>query len=399
MLPPGSLGVRCAHLQPEGPSAPLPAPRMRRSLEVLARRSPSRRVLSRPALPDLVPAGVTRPLVEVSFGVEYRDKTSVFQVGGQLDMASCPLLDRLISSAVRGDETKVILDLSRVEFIGAEGLRLLLGLAARVEREGGILSVRAPSPATRRMFTAGSVTFPVEDESATEAMLDDLLPMVEASAISEVVEAALGAVAAAAASLPGVHASSVTSLRDGQAVTVAASDPLSRLLDEVQYRSGGGPCVQASTTRQAVEIPDTRSETRWPNFVEAALAEGVVAVLSTPVGGADGPLGALNLYSRSSHLGPNGDSTAIAAAAGHILRIGGVAAPDSAASRLVAALESRQVIALAQGTVMALGGTGEAEAYAVLAGRARERGTTVRSEAAAMLQGAPGAGGEIADDV
>ena len=284
---------------------------------------------------------------------------------------------------------EVTVDLSRVEFIGAAGLGLFVQVRAMVESAGGTLAVRATPAIVRQVFEAGAVSLPMDDD-ATDPVIEALVPVFEGSVIAEIIRTTLNAVVGAAASLPGVAASSVTLLRDGDPTTAAASAAWSRRLDEVQYTSGDGPCLTAAKTGDAVEVASISSERRWPAFIAAAAAEGVLAVLSTPVDESGG-VGALNLYLRSSPVGDRGPPAAIAASIGETLALAGLAVPGFPERRLRAALDGRETIAQAQGIVTARHEVTENEAYLILARRARQRGTTLSDAAATEVRAAMGA--------
>lgn len=84
--------------------------------------------------------------------------------------------------------------------------------------------------------------------------------------------------------------------------TFGSSDELSRTLDELQYTYGQGPCLDAVAERRPVLAPhlDGAAEDRWPALTQAMLGHGVRAVFALPVAVASTPVGALDLYRRSS---------------------------------------------------------------------------------------------------
>jgi hypothetical protein len=98
---------------------------------------------------------------------------------------------------------------------------------------------------------------------------------------------------------PGTLAGSVTVLSDGRPTTVAATDDLALDLDQVQYRLGAGPCLQAAETRDLVEVPDLLAEQRWPEFPQQAAGRGCRGVVSVPFPAAP-VTGGLNVYVRSA---------------------------------------------------------------------------------------------------
>jgi len=87
-------------------------------------------------------------------------------------------------------------------------------------------------------------------------------------------------------------------VRAGALVTVAASDPRMRRVDELQLICGDGPCVEAFSTRGPVLEPDLGSSSagRWPGFAHGAAEMGVRAVFAFPLQVGAIRLGALDLY-------------------------------------------------------------------------------------------------------
>jgi GAF domain-containing protein len=83
---------------------------------------------------------------------------------------------------------------------------------------------------------------------------------------------------------------------DGPTTTVATSDARATLVDEAQYDTGTGPCLETLSTGQAVEVTDQRSDDRWPPYAERSVALGVRCSLSMPLIVGDQTLGALNVY-------------------------------------------------------------------------------------------------------
>lgn len=84
--------------------------------------------------------------------------------------------------------------------------------------------------------------------------------------------------------------------------TFGSSGPLSRTLDELQFTYGQGPCMDAVAQRQPILAPDLNDsgEGRWPALTEALLEHGIHAIFALPVAVANAPVGALDLYRRSS---------------------------------------------------------------------------------------------------
>jgi len=80
--------------------------------------------------------------------------------------------------------------------------------------------------------------------------------------------------------------------------SLCTSDEVSRLVEELQYTLGEGPCIDAYQQDKVVAEPDLADPVtrRWPAFAPAALAAGVRAVFGFPLRVGTVHLGALNLY-------------------------------------------------------------------------------------------------------
>lgn len=68
----------------------------------------------------------------------------VVAVDGELDLSSVPLLAQHIDSQLESKHEMLTLDLSGITFMDSSGLRLLIELNARAERDGWRLSLIAP---------------------------------------------------------------------------------------------------------------------------------------------------------------------------------------------------------------------------------------------------------------
>ena len=100
----------------------------------------------------------------------------------------------------------------------------------------------------------------------------------------------------AAAALPRAEQVSLTVPAPDGWVTAAATGPLAREVDAVQYDAGEGPCLAAARQRRAVLVADLTTETRWPAFRSRMSGHSAVrSMLSVPVTTAPGMTGSLNV--------------------------------------------------------------------------------------------------------
>lgn len=87
----------------------------------------------------------------------------------------------------------------------------------------------------------------------------------------------------ASAALPVSGAGLMLTSPEGSRAMVASSGPLARRLEEIQFVTGEGPSVDASTQGRLVLAHDLATRHGWPAFTEAAGGAGVRAVFAFPV--------------------------------------------------------------------------------------------------------------------
>ena len=154
----------------------------------------------------------------------------------------------------------------------------------------------------------------------------------------------------------------------GEASTAAFTDDVVPEIDEVQNKTGAGPCVEAARQGVIFEIPSTRKDERWRLFSEACVHHGVLSTLSVPVVSAS-KKGALNFY--ASQEDAFGDYDVEVAEAFAVQACVAIQNSESywsvrqLADQLSTALSTRVVIELAKGCLIAGGRTGD-EAFDLL---------------------------------
>lgn len=98
--------------------------------------------------------------------------------------------------------------------------------------------------------------------------------------------------------LPASGAGLSVVAKDRQFSLLAAADPVSERLEELQFVLGEGPCVDAAADRRPVLVPDLAIEgpRRWPAYAAAVLGAGVDAVFAFPLQVGAAQLGVLDLF-------------------------------------------------------------------------------------------------------
>ena len=85
---------------------------------------------------------------------------------------------------------------------------------------------------------------------------------------------------------------------DGSDGVAAASDDRCKVIDELEFTAGEGPCHDAFAAGRPVLTPDLRSAAgqRWPAYTPAALSAGVAAVFAFPLNIGAAGFGVLDVY-------------------------------------------------------------------------------------------------------
>jgi GAF domain-containing protein len=150
--------------------------------------------------------------------------------------------------------------------------------------------------------------------------------------------------------------------------SLCSSDPVSHLIEDLQYTLGEGPCVEAYQQDKVVIEPDLDGSVggRWPAFSPPALQAGVRAVFGFPLRVGTVRLGALNLY--RNEPGPltsdqHADALVVAqVAARWVLEAQAGAPPDKVAQELEVSADFHFAVHNAAGIVSVQAGISVAEA-------------------------------------
>ncbi|MBB5851328.1 GAF and ANTAR domain-containing protein [Amycolatopsis umgeniensis] len=178
------------------------------------------------------------------------------------------------------------------------------------------------------------------------------------------VDATLMAIVKAAVDhVTGAEEAGISLVERGRILTVAPTSEVVGTIDEVQYRTGQGPCVEAISAHQVFRTGDLTAECRWPAFSPEAAATGMRSMLAFRLFVNGGTLGSLNLYSR-----------AIDAFSDRTERDGRVFASHAAIAlrgaqteaNLHTALGNRDVIGMAKGILMERHGLDPVQAFRML---------------------------------
>jgi GAF domain-containing protein len=174
----------------------------------------------------------------------------------------------------------------------------------------------------------------------------------------------------AVATIRGCEHAGVSVVHYGKISTPAASDAVALRVDAIQCEVGEGPCLDAIAHEGIFQTDDLALESRWPRFSARAHDEtAVTSILAFRLFARDRAIGALNLFSKQKaafHAEDHETGLLFAIHAAVALQA------SQRTEKLLAALETRDMIGQAKGILMEREHITDDEAFQILV-RASQR--------------------------
>jgi GAF domain-containing protein len=190
--------------------------------------------------------------------------------------------------------------------------------------------------------------------------------------------------------LPQAAHVGITLLVDGKLKTSVFTHPEVPEIDQAQYRTGDGPCVDAYREASAHRITSTLDPGRWQPFRDSAAAHGVLSTMSLPLLTHDGAIGALNMYADTERAFDDDDIEVgmLFATQAAFLLANAQAYWDARtlSENLEQAMVSRATIEQAKGIIMSSMGCGADEAMDILIRQSQQQNIKLRELAAELVQ-------------
>lgn len=175
---------------------------------------------------------------------------------------------------------------------------------------------------------------------------------------------------------------SLTLIEGERAWTAATSGPVALHLDERQYDTGSGPCLDAALYGETIKVTMDGRDQPYPDFRQAAQRKGVTHTMSVGLSTGDQVIGAMNIYN-STGRPFNDDSDRIArtfaVCAGIVLaNVERYRQAAARAAQLEVALQSRAPIEQAKGILMTRHGCTSDDAFKILIGLSQTQNIKLR---------------------
>jgi GAF domain-containing protein len=193
-------------------------------------------------------------------------------------------------------------------------------------------------------------------------------------------------VALAGNAIGGCDFASVTYLAETDPKTVVSTSAVAEEIDQAQYDSDSGPCLDASRRQQVVSVPSMAEGAGWTQFRGSALSHGVNSSLSLPMATRGQSVGALNLYGQRtdsfSDVAHDSARLFAAQAAVAVWNARAYQHTREVVTHLEVALETRDLIGQAKGVIMANEKVTADDAFAILRKASQRRNVKLRDLAA-----------------
>jgi GAF domain-containing protein len=179
---------------------------------------------------------------------------------------------------------------------------------------------------------------------------------------------------------------------EGRQRTAVFTDRTSPEVDQAQYDSGEGPCLDALRDATVYWIDSMEGDGPWLAFRRACLARGIHSTLSLPLVVDHGTVGAMNLYSHTEHgFGVDDRDAAQQFAAQAAIVLANAQVYWDArqlSTRLGEAMKSRATIEQAKGVLMGAQRCGPDEAFELLTRASQRENVKLREIACRIVEGA-----------
>ena len=90
--------------------------------------------------------------LDVTFAGDGEAGWAIVGVTGELELATAPRLRQQVVSLVGEGHTRIVLDLTQVDFVDSIGLGVIVSVLKRVRSHGGELVLVGPVPRVRALF-------------------------------------------------------------------------------------------------------------------------------------------------------------------------------------------------------------------------------------------------------
>jgi GAF domain-containing protein len=182
--------------------------------------------------------------------------------------------------------------------------------------------------------------------------------------------------------VPAIDFVGITMMVDGKPATGVFTDSASPEIDQAQYDTGEGPCLDAFRQGEMKQVESTDEDGPWPAFRAACLDHGIHSTLSLPMVVDGTSVGAMNLYATRQRAfgGHDVEVSRLFAVQAAVVLANAQAYWDARllSEQLGEALENRGEIDQAKGIIMSTTRCSAEEAFQLLVRQSQRQNIKVR---------------------
>ena len=112
--------------------------------------------------------------MEITHSVE--NEILIFAIKGRMDGATAPVAEETINSRLAENSTRLLFDLSELEYLSSGGLRVILAAAKEIRRREGKVVLAALKPYVYEIFEVSGFTSMIPIKDSVAEGLEDLAP-------------------------------------------------------------------------------------------------------------------------------------------------------------------------------------------------------------------------------
>lgn len=98
----------------------------------------------------------------------------IISIDGRLDASSAPVAEGKINNALKGEQNRLLFDLSGLEYLSSGGLRVILSAAKEIRRRDGKVALAALKPYVYEIFEVSGFNSMIPIKDTIEEGLKEL---------------------------------------------------------------------------------------------------------------------------------------------------------------------------------------------------------------------------------
>lgn len=90
--------------------------------------------------------------IDFSIQLDETTKPPILAIAGEIDIYTCPKLNKSLTDAIDKGHTTLVIDLTKVQYIDSTGLGNIAHIAKKVDLKNGLLHIICDKPQIKKIF-------------------------------------------------------------------------------------------------------------------------------------------------------------------------------------------------------------------------------------------------------